>query len=98
MARKIVWTKRANNNYNGIIEYLEADWEEQVIIDFVKKTYKILGLICEYPHLGSIENQEKGIHGFLITSHNRLFYRFSDTELVLLNFFDTRQQAGKRKF
>ena len=42
MARKIVWTKRANNNYNGIIEYLEADWEEQVIIDLSKKLIRYL--------------------------------------------------------
>lgn len=98
MARKIVWTKRANNNFNNIIDYLEKKWGERVTIDFVKRSFNILALISEYPNLGSMENTEKGIHGFLITSHNRLFYRFSENELILLNFFDTRQRTAKKKF
>jgi plasmid stabilization system protein ParE len=26
MARKVVWTKRAINNFNRIVAYLEQDW------------------------------------------------------------------------
>ena len=26
MARKIIWTKRANAKFNKIIEYLEQEW------------------------------------------------------------------------
>ena len=48
--------------------------------------------------MGTIEVEEKGIKGFLITKHNRLFYRNTDKELVILNFFDTRQNPKKKKF
>jgi plasmid stabilization system protein ParE len=98
MARKVVWTRRALRNFNRIIDYLEEEWSQKVTTDFVRKSYKIIELLRTYPQLGSLENQEKDIYGFLITSHNRLFYRFSEEEIILLNFFDTRQGVKQSRF
>ena len=98
MAREVVWTKRAYRNFNQIIDYPEEDWGKKVTKDFVKKSYKMIELIRSYPQLGSVENKEKNVYGFLITSHNRLFYRFSEKEIILLNFFDTRQGVKRVKF
>jgi plasmid stabilization system protein ParE len=90
MARKIVWTKRANSKFNKIIEYLEREWGLSVTQSFVKKTYDIIELISDQSNLGTIENPEKNIRGFVLTKHNRLFYRVTENEIILLNFFDTR--------
>ena len=98
MVREIIWTKRANHNFNRIITYLEEEWGEKVTVAFVKKTYLIIDMISKYPSIGTLENTEKNIHGFLITPHNRLFYRFSESQLFLLNFFDTRQGSTSNKF
>ena len=73
MAKKIVWTKRANNKFNKIIDFLEKEWGPNVTQHFVRKTYDILDLISDQPDLGTVENQEKKIRGFLLTKHNRLF-------------------------
>ncbi len=94
MAKKIVWTKRANSKFNEVIDYLEKEWGHRVTQSFVRRTYDLLDLISDQPELGSIENQEKKIRGLLITKHNRLFYKTTDKEIILLNFFDTR---SKRK-
>ncbi len=96
MARKIVWTKRANTKFNKIIDYLEEEWGAGVTQNFVRKTYDIIELISDQSDLGTTENSEKNIKGFLLTKHNRLFYRVTETEIVLLNFFDTRS-GPKRK-
>ncbi len=94
MAKKIVWTKRANSKFNEVIDYLEKEWGHRVTQSFVRRTYDLLDLISDQPELGSIENQEKKIRGLLISKHNRLFYKTTDKEIILLNFFDTR---SKRK-
>jgi plasmid stabilization system protein ParE len=95
MVKKIVWTKRANTKFNRIIEYLEQEWGYQVTQNFIRKTYGIIELISEQSDLGTIENPERMIRGFLITKHNRLFYRVTSTEIILLNFFDTRSNSKK---
>ena len=95
MAKKIVWTKRASSNFNKIIEFLADKWGEKVTTNFVKRAYGIIELLSEQPTLGSLERPKENIRGFPITKHNRLFYRITGTELILLNFFDAR--SGKKK-
>jgi plasmid stabilization system protein ParE len=97
MARQIVWTKRATDKFNKIITYLENEWGQLVTKNFVKKTYDIIELISDQPDLGTLENSEKNIRGFLLTKHNRLFYRTTDKEIILLNFFDTRSAPTRKK-
>jgi plasmid stabilization system protein ParE len=98
MAKKIIWTKRANSKFNKIIDYLEQEWGLKVTQSFVRKTYDIIDLISDQPDLGTLENQERKIRGFLLTKHNRLFYRVTDKEIILLNFFDTRSGPKRRRF
>jgi Plasmid stabilization system protein len=97
MARKVVWTKRANQKFNKIIEYLEAEWGENVTRNFVKRTFEVIELMSDQPEIGTKENPEKQIRGFLLTKHNRLFYRTTEKELKILNFFDTRSKPRKTK-
>lgn len=98
MAREIVWTKRANHKFNKILEYLEIEWGHQVTRNFIKRTYDIVNLIADQPEIGSLENPEKNIRGFLITKHNRVFYRIAKEKIILLNFFDTRSGPKRVKF
>ena len=90
MAKEIVWTKRANGKFNKIIGYLESEWGQNVTRSFVKRTYDIIELISEVPDIGTLEHPDKKVRGFLITKHNRLFYRITEKEIIILNFFDTR--------
>jgi plasmid stabilization system protein ParE len=96
MAKTIVWNRRASDSFNAIIQYLENEWGGNVTRDFVNRTYHILGLLATNPEMGSIEHHEKQIRGFVITKHNTLFYRTEDTRLILLHFFDNRQDPKKK--
>lgn len=97
MAKTIVWTKRANSKFNSIIQYLESEWSRTAVKSFVQRTYSVIELLAEHPQMGTIENQEKAIRGFLITKHNRLFYRENKNEIILLNFFDSRSKPKSKK-
>ncbi len=97
MVKKIVWTHRANDKFNKIIRYLEQTWGPRVARHFVRRTYDIIDLIADQPELGTLENKEKRIRGFLLTRHNWLFYRTNGKEIILLNFFDTRSRPKRRR-
>ncbi|MBX2943688.1 MAG: type II toxin-antitoxin system RelE/ParE family toxin [Cyclobacteriaceae bacterium] len=51
MARKMVWTRRAANKFNKIIDYLDREWGSDVTQSFVRKTYDIIELISDQPDL-----------------------------------------------
>ncbi len=46
MVKEIIWTKRAINKFNGIMDYLEAEWGEGVTRNFVVRTYEVIDLIA----------------------------------------------------
>ena len=98
MVKTVVWNRRASDSFNAIIQYLESEWGDKVTQDFVIRTYHILDLLAANPEMGSIEHREKQIRGFVITKHNTLFYRAEETRLILLHFFDNRQDPKKKSY
>ncbi len=98
MAKRIVWTKRANSKFNRIIEHLNKEWGPSATKVFVRKTYHIIDLLSKNSELGTLEIPERNIRGLLLTGHNRLFYRVKDDEVILLNFFDTRSGPKRKRY
>jgi len=98
MALKIYWTKRADKKFDQILDYLLEEWGESVAKAFTRKVYDFLDILPEFPEIGTIENKEKGIRGFTIIRQVNLFYRISGDKVILLNFFDNRQNPRKKKF
>jgi plasmid stabilization system protein ParE len=98
MALEIKWSKKADQKFDKILEYLILNWGENVTKNFVKKVYDFLDILAEYPEIGSIENKEKGIRGFTIVKQVNIFYRIKDQNIILLDFFDNRQDPKKKRF
>jgi plasmid stabilization system protein ParE len=98
MVKTIVWNRRAINSFNSIIAYLQNEWGDKVTKHFVTRTYQIIDFLAQHPEMGTLENYEKQIRGFVITKHNTLFYRVEDKQIILLNFFDNRQHPSKKIF
>jgi len=96
MVKTIIWNRRASNSFNSIIKYLQEEWGDRVTRNFVVRIYEIIDLLAVNPEMGSIEHFEKQIRGFVITKHNTLFYRIENERLILLNFFDNRQNPNKK--
>lgn len=93
---KIFLTKRAEKNYNSIKEFITGEWGENVTKAFVQKTKNFFDLLELFPELGSMELPEKEIRGFQLTKQTRVFYRIKGEKLIILSFFDVRQNPEKR--
>ena len=96
MAFKIVWTKRADKKLWKIIRYLEKEWGANTARDFDRRVFDFLEILSKFPELGSIEEKEKGIRGFVLTKYTKLFYRVKGKEIILLTLFDTRMNPQKK--
>lgn len=93
---KIFLSKRALHNYECILEYLNSEWNENVATAFTNKILSFLELVEKFPELGIIEIQDKRIYSFLISKHIRVFYRLKNNQIIILSFFDTRQNPIKK--
>jgi plasmid stabilization system protein ParE len=65
---------------------------------FVKKVYDFFDILVEFPEIGTLENVERNIRGFVIVKQITIFYKVSGNRIILLNFFDNRQGSKKRKY
>lgn len=97
MALKIKWSIYADKSFDHILIYLEKEWGEKVTRAFVRRTYEFLDLLAEFPELGSIENEERQIRGFVLIKQVTVFYARKHDSIILLNFYDNRQKPSNIK-
>ncbi len=91
MAFEIEWTKRADREFDNIIEYLSKEWNYSVKNNFMESFYNKLDLISLFPEIGVSISKEKKIRGTLVTEHIRIYYRIMNKKIILITLFDTRQ-------
>ncbi len=99
MALVARWSKEAEDTFDGIIDYLEDNWSEKEIEDFVRKSHKVIGQIENNPYQFKASRFQE-IRKAVITKHNSLFYFVNeDNQIIeLYTFWDNRQNPKKLKF
>lgn len=98
MALNVIWSPKALNNFHDIISYLQENWNETVVKDFIYKADTLISLISEYPKSFRKISDQNSIREAVITKHNLLLYRIKKDQILLLAFFDIRQHPKKKKF
>ncbi|MBX9852848.1 MAG: type II toxin-antitoxin system RelE/ParE family toxin [Cytophagaceae bacterium] len=96
MALRIFWSKKALNNFDKILEYLEKEFGETVTRAFAVKVHSFVDNLQDFPELGVLQNSEKQIRGFVIVKQVTIFYRIFDDHIRILNLFDNRQNPKKK--
>ena len=96
MCYQVVITKRAQDQLMSIRNYLDEQWGESVTLSFQSRVNDVLDLLTYFPNLGSLEVEGKGIRGLKLTKQIRMFYRLTKKKIIILAFFDVRQNPQKR--
>ena len=90
MVRKVSLTKKADKRFDEILEYLNKEFGKSSTTKLIERTYSFFDLVIKHPQIGRIEDKTKGIYGFVLEKTVSVFYRFTNEEIVILNFFDNR--------
>ncbi|MDY0078731.1 MAG: type II toxin-antitoxin system RelE/ParE family toxin [Bacteroidales bacterium] len=96
MELKIKWTRTAASSLDKIVEFIEEKWGIRSAQVFIKKLNRLLQLLIKQPEIGKLEIKEKGIRAFVFSRQNTVFYRIREDKLILLKFFDNRQDPKKK--
>ena len=96
MAKEIKWTPESIETFNGIIDYLQNNWSEREIENFVEATDQIIDYITNHPKMFR-QTDKKNVREALVTPHNFLIYKIYSTHIDLITFWDTRKNPRKKK-
>ncbi len=100
MAIKIIWSNEAENTFQKNIEYLQNNWTEKEILNFVRQTNHIVFRIEENPLMYMASPKSRSIRKVKINKYIVLYYKYyvSKKEVILLSFWHSRQDPKKLKY
>ena len=84
MALEIEWTAEAEDQLDGIIEYLESRWTEREIKQFFQKLEKGLESIANKPRQHKESLRKENSREYQVTKHTTLFYDFDKEKATVL--------------
>ncbi|MDX1640291.1 MAG: type II toxin-antitoxin system RelE/ParE family toxin [Balneolaceae bacterium] len=91
MALKVVWTKTAQSDREKIFEFWNKhNASKEYSRKLNQQIQKKIELTKYYPEAGLSTNL-KPIRFHLIDRHFKLFYRVESERIIILRFWDTRQ-------
>jgi plasmid stabilization system protein ParE len=93
---KILVSKRANQDFSRILEYLEYRWGFSSVEKFKSITNDFFDILESFPEIGSLELPAKNIRGFQLTKQTRVFYTIKPKHILILAFFDVRQNPERK--
>ena len=97
MAKEIIWSPQSEETFYKVVEYLQENWTENELNNFIVATEKVISYISENPLMFRKTNK-KNIHEALVTPQNLLIYKIYVDRIVLITFYDTRNSPKEKKF
>ena len=97
MTYALKWMPRGEFTFNQNIEYLEKEWNEKVLRQFLGRVGTVLETIQQNPFLYPLHNPSKKIRKCVIHSRIILFYRINGKTVEILRFWNTYQHPDKLK-
>lgn len=91
---QIFVTLRAERNFDSIVDYINQKWGDKTAKEFIHKVDEIFRLLKNYPLIGQVEKND--IRGFQLSPQTRILYRIRDNKIIILSFFDVRQDPDKK--
>lgn len=94
MVKRIIWTSKADQIYSDILKfYVQRNGSKTYSKKLNNEVRKLLLLLANHPFLG----KKTGLTNIrvLIKGNYKIFYRIYTEELVILLFWDSRQNPEK---
>lgn len=93
---EVIWSIQAKKDYWQNIDYLEAEWKFQDVINFIDKVdYTIT--ILEKNNIKFISTNYKTVNKVVITKQISLYYKINSNTIELLRFWNTYQDLENFK-
>ena len=92
----IIWSPQARKDYWQNIEFLEAEWTFEDVMNFIEKVDDTISLLLK-GNVKFISTHFKNVDKVVITKHSTLYYRLNETSVELIRFWNTYQDLENFK-
>ena len=92
----VIWSPQAKKDYWQNIDYLEAEWTFQEVVNFINKADNVINLILKN-NIEFISINYKNVNKVVITKQITLYYRINSNTIELLRFWNTYQDLENFK-
>lgn len=96
MALEILWTKRAEKGYNKIVLYIQKEWTEREVRNFIQETQAFIELLKKNPKILQ-PSVKKNLYRGPLNRLTIVTYKFKPdkNQIILVNIRSARQKPLK---
>lgn len=97
MAITVVWSSKAEHGFSEIINYLQLNWGEKEIKNFIKNTNSIIKKIQIFPLAFPLSKKTKNLHRCVLSKQTSMVYLYKvrKKEIEIVSFYDIRSGQNK---
>lgn len=95
---KIIWTDFAIRNLKDIFDYYSTQADKKVAHKIIRQILKSAKQLQHNPDSGPTESNLMELrknHRYLVSGHYKLIYRIMNSQIIINDVFDTRQNPSK---
>ena len=94
---EIVWTKKAHETFNDVLDYLDREYSQKEVDDYINSVYQTISTIKAYPKAFQCVDKKISVRKAVVSPQNSLFYSIDSTQISLLRFWDNRSNPSSLK-
>jgi len=100
MAIEVSWSDEAIRTFQENIDYLQENWSVKEVIRFIQQTENIITRVKKFPQSYSPGHKNKKYRKARLNKYIAVFYSYnkSNSKIVLLSFWNVKQDPGKLKY
>jgi plasmid stabilization system protein ParE len=98
MSYEVIWSEKAEEQFNHLFDYLVDYWSIDVAIRFTNDVDDVIKILQTMPLAGKVSEQDSRIRMILITPKNAFYYLLEESTVYILTLVDTRQDPLNPKF
>lgn len=80
---KVIWTRKANESFNGIVDYLLEIWNVRIATNFVDIVDHTIKQIVKNPEMFKFSEYYKLSRAAFITKHTTMFYQILEDTIAI---------------
>ena len=76
VVQQVLWTASAKKSFNKIINYLETQWSDKEVAEFVTRTWKMITTLKRYPEMCRPSTKRKNVRIGILNKHTQIIYYY----------------------
>jgi len=100
VVKEIFWTPTAQKSFKKIVDYLETNWTEREVSNFVNDTVNLLSNLKRQPEMCRPSVKRKNVRIGTVNKKTQIVYHYQPRkrQIVVLLFWSPKEDPAKFKY